>query len=255
MANPMMGAMGMGAYPTFGGYGGYYKYPGMETRNMTLAELSNYQSNLRSQQYDQQVNEQAKYKYTKFRYNSPDSVIQDRIAALQEKIHSKDYDNVKSAYDSYVTAVRSVIAANPNNHGRLNDENIDAYAKQLYQETTGRSIIDDLNTNKDTAFTAGIKKGLLLNDSLGMHITSRKTADELISDIGKVKHDQREVSSVKMGKVVGGGITGLGTYFGIMGLTRLIKGSSGGPIAKTIAAVAATIIGGIGALAGSGSHS
>lgn len=229
MANPCLGMMGGGYGMGYGGMG--YRYPGMEMQNMSLADAADYKEYLQSQQVDRDVRQQLKLKGAAFQASAGEDAISRRIMYLQDKIATNDQDNVSGEYQKLITTIKNTLG-----EGRItaNDEQVRAYAEKLYAMKTGKSLINDIHENSDGALWAGFKKGLFANDALGLHFTSRTTAEENIARISGTPEDKRSKTNETLGKWLGWAATGLG----VLVLARLFRRSPRAAAAATPAATA-----------------
>lgn len=173
------GGFGGGYMPGGGMYPGMGYGPGSETMNMTQKEYLQYQEELEKYQINKQVRQQKLVNAARFAVTSEENVITRSIGILNGAVVRNEQDHIPALYGKLLNSVREKLAsANGLNAGELTEEQVKSEAERLYEEKTGKSLIESINQNGDSSLWYGIKRGL----SFGL-LTDSNSSDETIASI------------------------------------------------------------------------
>ena len=188
-ANPYMGVTPF--MPTFGSNGSnsiedYYK------------QYEKYQDFM----INSQVRQQKKMRNADLQLNGAEEGIKAKAAVLHDKILRNEQQQIKSAYNSYVDAVRAM-------YGDGDQTQIFSRANAAYaQLNNGKSLVDDIREHGRDSYTQGVLQTLTFGFADG------KTAEENIADltgqpVGRTDKALKMAGNVTGGMAVGGAVFGL----------------------------------------------
>lgn len=219
------GGMGMGMMPMpmVGGVTGY-------NPQSYFNDMKNYQRFY----IDYNVDQQNMQRNADLRINASLEGIKESAAVLRDKIKQNEQDQVPDAFRAYV---QSVGAAYGNGSGK----EVEHRALSLYEQMTGKSLIQDLRDNGHGSFTQGLLQ------SLTFSTTYRTSAEDNISSITGQPVGTTEKFTQGCGKVLGAGAAGaaLGALAGKLSHSGKV-GKIVGLVAAGVSAVLAFVTGGKG---------
>lgn len=190
--------MGMGMMPMYPGVG-------FDSREM-FDRMKEYQKFY----IDYNVDQQNMQRNADLRINASVEGIKGSATVLRDKILQNEQDQIPEAFEAYLKSVSLA-------YGEGTPAQIKSRALTLYQQMTGRSLIQDLRENSHGSFTQGLLQ------SLTFSTTYRHSAEDNISDITGQPVGTGEKAAQNTGRVVGA--IGAGAAAG--GITKLFtKGSA-----------------------------
>ncbi len=225
MTNPMMsmnGSLfsGMGMFPYFGG---------MNT-DAWMENMDKWQD----YSIDRQIRYQEKSRNADLRLNSPMEGIHEAGAALKEKIHKDEQEQILNALEHYKEAVRAAFPGG-------SDADITNRARSLYKQMFGVDLVDDVRENGKDSFTQGFIQALTFG------LADNKTAEENIADITHQPVGRGDQTKKILGRASGGAVLGgAGAY--LLSFSKYFKFL--GKSKPLLVAAAAAAIAGLSALAG-----
>lgn len=183
--NPGMGmgmGMGMGFYPGFG---------------FNNEQYFDYMKNWQKFQIDYNVDQQNMTRNADLRVNASVEGIKGAATILRDKIIQNEQDQIQKAYQAYINSVA-------NAYGTGTPAEIKSRALTLYQQLTGKSLIQDLRENGHSSFTQGVLQ------SLTFSAFDKNSVEDNISLITGQPVGTTEKAMQNTGRVVGAlGIGGL----------------------------------------------
>lgn len=196
-----------GQYGQYGQYGqNGYRYPGMETQNMSLIDLDAYQTQRQKLQMSHQIELQKRAASAEFEISGADSAIKNNVGFLSDAIKENNQDEVKELYAKVKDAVKHKLAESgvvePNastEAGKAYNDKVNAYVNDLYYRTTNTNLVEDLRTNGNGSFVSGLKSGL---DPFHFFTNETSLASN-IQAVGGPKPSETESSSKAVGFAVG----------------------------------------------------
>ena len=144
---------------------------------------------------DLNIEQQKMQRNADLQLNGSMEAIQTSAAALKDKIVRNEQDQIMKAYQKYVDCVRHA-------YGDSTEADIGSRAAMLYQQITGKTLIQDIRENAHGSMTQGILNSM----SFGTYY--RHSAEDNISQITGQEVAQGEKDSQNAGRVLGG--VGLG---------------------------------------------
>lgn len=222
------------------GYGGF----GMGMMPMPMAgggvtgyDPKSYFNNMKDYQkfyIDYNVDQQNMQRNADLRINASLEGIKDAAAVLRDKIKQNEQDQVPAAFKAYVQSVGAA-------YGEGSGKEVEYRALSLYEQMTGKSLIQDLRDNGHSSFTQGLLQ------SLTFSATYRTSAEDNISAITGQPVGTSEKVSQGCGKVLGAGTVGaaLGALAGKLSHSGKV-GTIVGLAAAGLSAVLAFVTGGKG---------
>ncbi len=225
MTNPIMsmnGSLfsGMGMFPYFGG---------MNT-DAWMENMDKWQD----YSIDRQIRYQEKSRNADLRLNSPMEGIHEAGAALKEKIHKDEQEQILNALEHYKEAVRAAFPGG-------SDADITNRARSLYKQMFGVDLVDDVRENGKDSFTQGFIQALTFG------LADNKTAEENIADITHQPVGRGDQTKKILGRASGGAVLGgAGAY--LLSFSKYFKFL--GKSKPLLVAAAAAAIAGLSALAG-----
>ena len=201
------------------GYGGF----GMGMMPMPMAGGGDYN-----------VDQQNMQRNADLRINASLEGIKDAAAVLRDKIKQNEQDQVPAAFKAYVQSVGAA-------YGEGSGKEVEYRALSLYEQMTGKSLIQDLRDNGHSSFTQGLLQ------SLTFSATYRTSAEDNISAITGQPVGTTEKVSQGCGKILGAGTAGaaLGALAGKLSHSGKV-GTIVGLAAAGLSAVLAFVTGGKG---------
>lgn len=183
---------------------------------------------------DYNVDQQNMQRNADLRINASLEGIKDAAAVLRDKIKQNEQDQVPDAFKAYVQSVGAA-------YGEGSGKEVEHRALSLYEQMTGKSLIQDLRDNGHSSFTQGLLQ------SLTFSATYRTSAEDNISAITGQPVGTSEKVSQGCGKVLGAGTAGaaLGALAGKLSHSGKV-GTIVGLAAAGLSAVLAFVTGGKG---------
>lgn len=229
---PMTGSI-FGAMPMFGGYGNL-------GTNQTFFDNMKQQQQFYNQYY---IDQQKMQRNADLQINGAMESIAEHAANLKDKIRQNEQDQVMEAYNKLVNTVRSA-------YGEGSEEEINSRAMRLYQQFSGKDLVEDLRENSHCSALQGYLQTL----TLGTYC--RSSAEDNIAKITNQSVPTGEKTAQNLGRLAGIGTIGTGAYYAVKGLsgktgaiaqavTKVCKGKAGivGLAAAGIAALLTFITG------------
>lgn len=139
---------------------------------------------------DYNVDQQTMQRNADLRINASMEAIKGSAAVLQDKIKQNEQDQIDEAMTAYLNSVAAA-------YGGGSDKEVKARALTLYQNMTGKSLIQDLRDNGHSSFTQGLLQGLTFST------TYRTSAEDNISQITGQPVGTAEKTAHNVGRVVG----------------------------------------------------
>ncbi|MBD5403293.1 hypothetical protein HDR58_10935 [bacterium] len=222
----------------FDGYGMMPMTPGIGGTNN-----QSYFNNMKDYQkfyVDYNVDQQNMQRNADLRINASVEGIRGAAAILQDKIKQNEQDQIPQALNAYIESVSAA-------YGPGTPKEIKSRALSLYQEMTGKSLIQDLRDNSHSSFTQGALQ------SMTFSLWDRNSAEDNISALTGQPVNSGDKAAQNLGRVVGavgvgaaaGGITKLLTKGGqattqnTNGLAKFFKGNKAGKVGVIVGLVAA----------------
>lgn len=220
--SPYGGSFG-GGFPGQYGMGGRFGYgPGSEIMNMTQKEYMQHQEDIENYQIDKNVRQQHKIAAAGFRTTAAENNISRQIAVLQRKIRENEQDSVMKEYNKLVQATEEKLKEGGYIQEGTPRDQVKAEAERLYQEQTGKGLLDDLQEHGDNPFWYGMKQAATLGT-----VTNKRNYEDNVSDITGEDVSKTTEAWKWAGRaagVVAGVATGIALLFGgARGLGELFK--------------------------------
>lgn len=156
------------------------------------------------QMIDNQVNYQQKTRAAEIKLNAAQSNMRQKALVLNEKILQNEQDQVMSAFNDYVSAVKQF------HGGDASEEDLINKAKDAYYEQFKKNIQDDLREHGSNSFMHGFKK------ILSFGISNSTSAEDNIAKISGQPKGRTEDHWETVGNVSGGAVYGVATATGSM---------------------------------------
>jgi hypothetical protein len=195
MDAPLTGPyMGMGMMPNMG-MGMMMPGVVMPTYNPqaqmnNIQQWDNFGINRQVQMFQNQNNAQ-------FQMSAQMNDIQRQAQILHSQIKENNQDNVKAEYRKLLSSVEaqygSQLQGMPEEQKQAK---LRAFAEQVYTQTTGTYITDDIRANSSSSFVSGIKQVLTFG------LSNNTTADENIAMIEGTRQTNGSKASKILGNVV-----------------------------------------------------
>ena len=163
------------------------------------------------------------------RINASMEGIKNSAAALRDKIINNEQDQIEEAYKQYVNSVAVA-------YGDGTPQEIISRAKTLYEQMTGKSIIEDIRQYGHGSMTQGFIQSL----TFGTY--NRTSAEDNVSKITGSPVGTGEKTKHNIGRLAGAGTIG-GIAYGIAKGFKSGKAKIIGLIAGGVAAAASFLTG------------
>lgn len=221
----------------------YSMYPGVGTMGMGasifgmpaatgMGNNQNYFDNMKDYQkfyIDYNIDQQKMQRNADMRINASMEAIQNSATALRDKIVNNEQDQIEDAYKQYVTAVGIA-------YGDGTPQEITSRAKTLYEQMTGKSIVEDIRQYGHGSMTQGFIQSL----TFGAY--NRTSAEDNVSKITGSPVGTGEKTKHNIGRLAGAGTIG-GIAYGIAKGCKSGKAKIIGIAAGAIAAAASFLTG------------
>lgn len=196
----------------FGGYGGYgYN---QELMRMSPKERMEYMADMEDYQIQRQIQRRKTMDAANFQVQAADDVITRQIGNLQSVVGRNEQDYVMTEYGKLTNAIRNKFKEA--GYTNVPEEQIKAHAEKLYYETTGKSLLNDVQENGHSSFVTG------LVDVFGFGLGNEKSASQNIANITGQSETKAEKGWRWVGKITAGLIAGAGIILGGKGAKTLI---------------------------------
>ena len=162
---------------------------------------------------DLNIEQQKMQRNADLQLNGSMEAIQTSAAALKDKIVRNEQDQIMKAYQKYVDCVRHA-------YGDSTEADIGSRAAILYQQMTGKSLIEDIRENAH----GSTMQGFLNAASFGTYY--RNSAEDNISQITGQEVAQGEKDSQNAGRVLGGLTVGGTLFAGLKKLSQMKTGKA-----------------------------
>ena len=186
---PMNGYMGLGTFGLLNGNTEQWQQM-QQAQMQNMQRWDNFGINRQVQMFQNQNNAQ-------FQMSTQMNDIQRQAQILHSQIKENNQDNVKAEYRKLLSSVEaqygSQLQGMPEEQKQAK---LRAFAEQVYTQTTGTYITDDIRANSSSSFVSGIKQVL----SFGL--SNRTTADENIAMIEGTRQTTGSKASKILGNVV-----------------------------------------------------
>jgi len=216
MDAPLTGPyMGMGMMPNMG-MGMMMPGVVMPTYNPqaqmnNIQQWDNFGINRQVQMFQNQNNAQ-------FQMSAQMNDIQRQAQILHSQIKENNQDNVKAEYRKLLSSVEaqygSQLQGMPEEQKQAK---LRAFAEQVYTQTTGTYITDDIRANSSSSFVSGIKQVLTFG------LSNNTTADENIAMIEGTRQTNGSKASKILGNVVAVATPLLALGAAIFGFKKTLK--------------------------------
>ncbi len=234
MMNDLFDTMGYGGFgmtdPMMSMNGSLFPYWGGTNTDAWMENMDKWQD----YSIDRRIRYQEQTRNADLRLNSPMEGIHEAGAALKEKIHKDEQEQILQALEHYKEAVKAAFPAGT-------DADIANRARSMYKQMFGVDMVDDIRENGKDSFTQGFIQALTFG------LADNKTAEENIADITHQPVGRGDQTKKILGRASGGAVIG-GTGAYLLSLSKHFKflGKSKPLIIAGIGAVLA----GLSALAG-----
>ena len=142
--------------------------------------------------------------------NGAMEAIQETAANLRDKIAQNEQDQIPEAYKNYLNAVK-------NAYGDASEEEINSRALSLYNQMSGKTLVQDLRDHGHTSLLQGLLQSVTLNTYY------RRSAEDNIAEITHQSVPAGEKMEQNIGRIAGCGVVGAAAY----GAVKLLAGHSG----------------------------
>lgn len=220
----------------------YSVYPGMMGMGGSIFGIppvtggmgnnQNYFDNMKEYQkfyVDYNIDQQKMQRNADMRINASMEGIKNSAAALRDKIINNEQDQIEEAYKQYVNSVAVA-------YGDGTPQEIISRAKTLYEQMTGKSIIEDIRQYGHGSMTQGFIQSL----TFGTY--NRTSAEDNVSKITGSPVGTGEKTKHNIGRLAGAGTIG-GIAYGIAKGFKSGKAKIIGLIAGGVAAAASFLTG------------
>ena len=176
---------------------------------------------------DYNINQQKMNRNADLRVNASVEGIKEAATNLKDKILQNEQDQILKAWNAYVQSVKLA-------YGDASPHEIKSRALSLYEQMNGnKSLIQDLRENSHGSFTQGVLQSM----TFGSYF--KNSAEDNISKITGQPVGTGEKLEQNVGRIVGAGAVGGGTYWLANHIGKLkgkagIIGLAAGAIAGTI---------------------
>lgn len=225
--------MNFNSYSSMTGGSIFDGYSGMGMGMMPVGTNGNNQSyfnNMKDYQkfyIDYNVDQQNMQRNADLRINASLEGIKGAAAVLQDKIKQNEQDQIPQAFQAYLNSVSAA-------YGEGTEKELKARALTLYQNMTGKSLIQDLRDNGHSSFVQGMLQSALFSTAY------RTSAEDNISQITGQPVGTTDKAEHAAGRLAGAGVVGLAAG----GIAKSIaKGATAGSKLSKLGGKTGTIIG------------
>lgn len=197
-----------------------------------MGNNQNYFDNMKEYQkfyVDYNIDQQKMHRNADMRINASMEGIKNSAAALRDKIVNNEQDQIEDAYKRYVNSVAAA-------YGDGTNQEIISRAKTLYEQMTGKSIVEDIRQYGHGSMTQGFIQSL----TFGAY--NRLSAEDNVSKITGSPVGTGEKTKHNLGRIAGAGTIGAIAY-GVANACKSGKAKIIGLIAGGIAATASFLTG------------
>ncbi|MBP3821222.1 hypothetical protein J6G99_06220 [bacterium] len=200
---------------------------GMGSNQSYFDNMKNYQKFYN----DYNIDQQKMQRNADLQLNGSMEAIQEAAENLKDKVSRNEQDQIQTAYNAYIEAVRSA-------YGDGTEEEIKSRALSLYTRLNGESLIQQLRKNSHSSFL----QGLLQPFTLGTYY--KNSAEDNIAQITGQPVATGEKTGQNIGRIFG--TAGVGVLAG--GLTKALTKSN--KLAGVVAIVGALLSGTLSTITG-----
>lgn len=200
---------------------------GMPPMTGSTAGNQNYFDNMKEYQkfyVDYNIDQQKMQRNADMRINGSMEAVKNSAIALRDKIVNNEQDQIEEAYKQYVNSVGVA-------YGDGTPQEIISRAKTLYEQMTGKSIVEDIRQYGHGSMTQGFIQSL----TFGAY--NRTSAEDNVSKITGSPVGTGEKTKHNIGRLAGAGTIGGIAY----GIAKGFKSGKAKIIGLIAGGVAATI--------------